>query len=121
MGTADTILIIGAVGIPIAAYIANLGGFRDWVHSMGQPVEAAPKVPSFPRGTGKTPITSTLCKCGSGTAKHVVGDCNSCKNTCAATCGNCSPQCLGTKTSVPASMGYAETFATYPMRGLIVS
>ena len=51
---------------------------------------------STPRKT----ITSTLCKCGTGTAKHVTGDCNKCKNTCKSTCGNCSPQCLGTRTNV---------------------
>ena len=72
------------------------GARRTWCnqHTKNNCGEGGQK--STPRKT----VTSTLCKCGTGTAKHVEGNCNTCKNKCKSTCGNCSPQCLGTRTNV---------------------
>ena len=67
------------------------GARRTWcnVHTKNNCGEGGQK------STPRKPVTSILCKCGTGSAKHVQGDCNSCKNSCKKTCGNCSPQCIG--------------------------
>lgn len=44
---------------------------------------------------------STLCKCGSGRATHVGGDCNSCKASCQERCGGCTPQCISSGANKP--------------------
>lgn len=118
MGANDLLLLLIPIG-GLAAYMTNAGGFKTWVDSAfaGQPVDAQPQ-PGVRPPRPTNPLVSTLCKCGTGTAKHVIGDCNACKSTCVATCGNCSPQCLfGTKSN----LAFAQSYASYPMKGLIVS
>lgn len=116
-GATDLLLLLIPIG-GLAAYMTNAGGFKTWVDSalVPQGVAAQPGVPG-PRVTPTNPLVSTLCKCGTGTAGHVVGDCNACKSTCVAKCGNCSPQCLGTRSN----LAQMQSYATYPMKGLIVA
>jgi len=67
----------------------------------------------------KKPLQSTLCKCGSATATHVIGDCLRCRQSCRSRCGNCSPQCMGTRSNLatdygdisPALMGREDNYS----------
>jgi hypothetical protein len=121
MAATDALLIVGVVVGVGGAYITNIGGFKTWLDAQmtGSFVDAYEKTyPNAGRAPPpQNPLVSTLCKCGTGTAKHVVGDCNACKSTCVATCGNCTPQCMGTRSN----LAFAQSYASYPMKGLIVS
>ena len=126
MGALDAFLIIGAIGVPTVAYIGNLGGFRDWINSgFGQPVAAQPggggggadtcnKISTGPSGF------RYQCGCA-GSAPFNMGPQYS-QLPSQQACSACKVECNKRRaTAAGAGMGYAQSFASFPIKGLIVA
>lgn len=122
MGAADALIIVGGIAVlGYFAYAHMTGNLEKWLAGLPG-ASAAPSVGADSCNKISTGPSGFRYQCGcAGSAPFVMGPQYS-KLASTEACSACKVECNKRRaTAAGAGMGFAESFATYPMRGLIVS
>jgi hypothetical protein len=121
-GATDLLLLLIPIG-GLAAYMTNAGGFKSWVDSALVPQGVAAQ-PSGP-GAASWAAADTCVKggasymCGCAGAPPFAMGSMYLKTSSTEACRACKSECLKRRSAAVGA--YARSYATYPMKGLIVA